>query len=193
MVDTQKTTDRPKQSLYLPSLTKKRTAPILKEHGKVLRPLLVRWCEVANRSLFCLQIQRRRPSVPSGCSTFRGLEIARLQPIDKADFEQFIAPIEHRLSQMATRAGATLIRPTEYLCPCGTCPATDDSGSPIYKDADHLRPASALERATFIDVVLRPNPLASWGTSVAACKRARFALHGGAPARQQSQRARAGT
>ena len=81
---------------------------------------------------------------------------ADLQPIKKADFNSYIAPIEARLLKVTSSTGATLIRPTDYFCDGSLCPATDRDWSPLYADADHLRPASIVERATFINKVLQP-------------------------------------
>ncbi len=85
---------------------------------------------------------------------FSGLNKPR--PLNRAEFNHFIAPIEDKLIQIASRTGATVIRPADYFCRAEVCPATDVDGAPIYKDADHLRPASAVKRAVFIDDTLRP-------------------------------------
>jgi len=83
-------------------------------------------------------------------------DLSRLQPIKKADFTSYIAPIEERLVEIASGAGATIIRPADYFCDGSLCPAIDHEGSPLYRDADHLRSASIVERATFINKVLQP-------------------------------------
>jgi hypothetical protein len=85
-----------------------------------------------------------------------GLESARLQPVDKAEFNQFIAPIQDKLIDIAARTGATVIRPADYFCNGVVCPASDGDGSPIYIDDNHLRAASVIKGAVFIDAVLRP-------------------------------------
>jgi peptidoglycan/LPS O-acetylase OafA/YrhL len=43
------------------------------------------------------------------------------------------------LRDIASRAGAELISPEKYLCSDGLCPLADEMGTPIYKDAMHLR------------------------------------------------------
>lgn len=43
------------------------------------------------------------------------------------------------LSGIAERTGAKLIIPQQYMCPRDLCPYTDKDGTPIYKDAMHLR------------------------------------------------------
>lgn len=89
-------------------------------------------------------------------SRFSGFN--RPTPVNKADFNRFIAPIENRLTQIAKRTGATLIRPADYFCEAETCPATDAHGDPLYRDAQHLRPGAAVKRATFIDATLQLSP-----------------------------------
>ena len=83
-------------------------------------------------------------------------EILRLQPIKKADFNAYVAPIDEKLNTVAANTGATIIRPTDYFCDSRLCPATDRDGSPLYRDADHLRSASIVEKAAFINTVLQP-------------------------------------
>jgi len=87
---------------------------------------------------------------------FGGLEISRLLCIDESEFKRYIAPIEDKLAQIATRTGATVIHPTDYFCETGVCRAIEGDGSPIYRDDQHLRPISAVKRAVFIDATLRP-------------------------------------
>jgi peptidoglycan/LPS O-acetylase OafA/YrhL len=91
-----------------------------------------------------------------GFHRFRGPDVAGLKAIDKVAFNRFIAPIEGKLTQITTRTGATLIRPVDYLCDGSVCPAVDAQGAPLYRDEDHLRPATVIERATFIDRLLQP-------------------------------------
>jgi hypothetical protein len=80
------------------------------------------------------------------------------RPVDKAKFNQFIAPIEGRLMQIASRTGATIIRPADYFCNAEVCPAIDVDGDPLYEDDRHLRPSATVKRATFIDATLQPSP-----------------------------------
>jgi hypothetical protein len=87
---------------------------------------------------------------------FRPFEPNRLESVDEDSFNRFIAPVEARLIQIANSAGAKLVRPVDYLCRDRRCPATDQAGTPLYKDGDHLRPSTAIERATFIDALLQP-------------------------------------
>jgi hypothetical protein len=90
----------------------------------------------------------------------------RPSPVNKADFNRFIAPIEDRLIHVAKRTGATLIRPADYFCQAETCPATDADGDPLYRDDQHLRPGATVKRATFIDGTLQLSPPISVGRLV---------------------------
>jgi hypothetical protein len=87
---------------------------------------------------------------------FGGLEISGLLCIDESEFKRYIAPIEDKLAQIATRSGATVIHPTDYFCETGVCRAIEGDESPIYRDDQPLRPISAVKRAVFIDATLRP-------------------------------------
>jgi len=87
---------------------------------------------------------------------FGGFETSRLFSINENEFSRYIAPIEDRLNQIAARTGATVVRPADYFCETGVCPAIEGDGSPIYRDDQHLRPVSVIKRAVFIDATLRP-------------------------------------
>ena len=87
---------------------------------------------------------------------FGGLENSKVLSIDENQFSRYIAPIEDKLAQIAARTGAVVVRPTDYLCETGVCPATESDGSPIYRDDQHLRPVAVVKRAAFIDVTLLP-------------------------------------
>ncbi len=75
--------------------------------------------------------------------------------IDRADFHRFIAPVEARLSLIAGRTGAVLVRPLDYLCRETDCPATNERGWPLYRDENHLTASAAASRAGFIDSTLQ--------------------------------------
>lgn len=85
---------------------------------------------------------------------FRNLEPSKLQPLDKAAFNRFIAPIQDRLLLISNRTGAILIRPVEVFCDRDFCPATDRAGTPLYKDTNHLRPFAVIRRAGFLADIL---------------------------------------
>ena len=87
---------------------------------------------------------------------FRGTEIALLQPVNRLEFDRFLAPVEGRLTELANRVGASVIRPADYFCSGGLCPAVDERGLPMYKDGNHLRASSVIEKATFVDELLQP-------------------------------------
>jgi peptidoglycan/LPS O-acetylase OafA/YrhL len=60
--------------------------------------------------------------------------------------------INRRLAEVARGAGAKVIDPLEILCDSrGWCPATDTGGTPIYKDATHLRPSFVRDHVRYLD------------------------------------------
>jgi len=85
-----------------------------------------------------------------------GLALNRLRPISRAKFEDFMAPLDAHLQEVAQISGAELVRPAEFLCKNDVCPAVDSAGAPIYRDNNHFRASKAAEIATFVDDVLRP-------------------------------------
>jgi hypothetical protein len=82
----------------------------------------------------------------------------RLSGLSRADWERDVAPITHRMSDAARDTGAEIISTLDYLCHRDVCPALDSDGSPIYRDAVHMRASKAAKLATFVDEVLRPYP-----------------------------------
>lgn len=68
----------------------------------------------------------------------------------KRDYVAFVAPIGDMLRRLAEETGAEIIDPVQYLCSEEKCYVTA-SGSPIYKDDNHLRASYVREHATFLD------------------------------------------
>jgi len=65
-------------------------------------------------------------------------------------------PIDAQLRQIAARAGATVLDPSDWLCGPKYCPTADDAGRPLYKDESHLRASfartlGALDRYVYLD------------------------------------------
>jgi hypothetical protein len=112
----------------------------------------------AGKRVFLLSSSPASPTFdPRGA--LRRLPPARfpiLAGIRRTDFDHFIAPIEKRLAAIAEASGAALIRPGDYFCNGQVCPATDERGVPLYRDANHLRFATTAKQATFIAEVLAP-------------------------------------
>jgi peptidoglycan/LPS O-acetylase OafA/YrhL len=79
-----------------------------------------------------------------------------LHPISRSAFDNFLSPVEARLTAIARRTGAAFIRPADYFCDGDTCPAVGSDGLPLYKDLNHLRARAIAARAVFIDRILRP-------------------------------------
>lgn len=75
--------------------------------------------------------------------------------VSRQEFVARVAPVLDRVRSAATRGGAEVLDPVEYLCSRSACPKSDSAGDPLYKDSNHLRARIARERATFIDRVYR--------------------------------------
>jgi hypothetical protein len=44
-----------------------------------------------------------------------------------------------------------VIDPADWLCTASYCPAADEAGRPLYRDASHLRASAARERFGALD------------------------------------------
>ncbi|MFT2675322.1 SGNH hydrolase domain-containing protein, partial [Escherichia coli] len=64
--------------------------------------------------------------------------------LSKSDdfFESYLL-IEEDMRAIARETGVTVLAPLQYLCSQTECPATDETGMPIYKDQGHLAPYGA--------------------------------------------------
>jgi peptidoglycan/LPS O-acetylase OafA/YrhL len=71
--------------------------------------------------------------------------------VSRSELVQVTSPVDSRLIALAAAAGASVIDPTEWLCSKAFCPAADDSGRPLYKDASHLRASVVRERFSAVD------------------------------------------
>jgi peptidoglycan/LPS O-acetylase OafA/YrhL len=76
---------------------------------------------------------------------------APLGRVPRSELVRLTSPIDSRLIAIAAAAGASLIDPTEYLCSRVFCPAADERGRPLYKDASHLRASYVRERFSAVD------------------------------------------
>jgi hypothetical protein len=84
------------------------------------------------------------------------VDLALLEPLRQDELNRFQRPIEERLSELAASTGARFIRPADYFCRDGVCPAVDVEGNPLYIDSNHLRARTVEQGATFIDELLQP-------------------------------------
>lgn len=57
--------------------------------------------------------------------------------------------------KMADRAGAMVIDPVNHFCIDNLCRTTLDDGTPIYKDAGHIRPFYVKEHIKFMDITVK--------------------------------------
>lgn len=76
-------------------------------------------------------------------------------PIVFAEYPPHQARLRSAMIEMAHRTNVTVIDPIERLCTDGKCRTALDDGTPIYKDASHLRASYVREHADFIDVTIQ--------------------------------------
>jgi len=76
-------------------------------------------------------------------------------PVPVAPWRALVGPVLTRLSDVATTAGAVVIDPVPFVCDGEGCPVVSPSGEPTHADRGHMRPWFVIERATFLDQVLR--------------------------------------
>jgi hypothetical protein len=74
-----------------------------------------------------------------------------LAPLAKSELRALSTPIDGRLREIAARAGASVVDPTDWLCGPAYCPAADESGRPLYKDDSHIRASVARARIDALD------------------------------------------
>lgn len=87
-------------------------------------------------------------------STFPAVFTIRNEGVLRSDLESRYGQAQNDLASVATAAGATVIRPMDYLCTV-TCPGLDADNEPLYKDLAHLRPSYVRNKAGFIDITLK--------------------------------------
>jgi len=71
--------------------------------------------------------------------------------LPRAELAALTGRIDARLEAIARAAGATVIDPADWLCTASSCPAADETGRPLYRDASHLRASAARERFGAVD------------------------------------------
>lgn len=59
-------------------------------------------------------------------------------------------------AEVAQRAGAMVIDPTDSLCPQQRCLSVDEQGEPIYRDGRHLRARFVREKILYLDQLISP-------------------------------------
>ena len=72
-------------------------------------------------------------------------------PMAKSELRALTTPIDARLRQIAARAGASVVDPTDWLCGPSFCPTADERGRPLYKDTSHIRASVARARIDALD------------------------------------------
>ena len=74
----------------------------------------------------------------------------------RSEFLARYGEINRGIAQAAQSAGATIIDPMDSLCgPGDWCAAQQADGSPIYRDATHLRPSFTRLNVRYLDATLR--------------------------------------
>jgi peptidoglycan/LPS O-acetylase OafA/YrhL len=66
-----------------------------------------------------------------------------------------IEGVNHQLSLLAERAGATVINPVDHLCNSQRCPLFTDEGQLIYKDSGHLTVRYVSNFADYLDQTMK--------------------------------------
>jgi peptidoglycan/LPS O-acetylase OafA/YrhL len=74
--------------------------------------------------------------------------------VPRNEIAALASPIDERLKRIASAVGATIVDPADSLCTASLCPAADENGRPLYKDASHLRASVARERFRALDPYL---------------------------------------
>ena len=72
-------------------------------------------------------------------------------PLPRSELAALTGRIDARLTAIAQAVGATVIDPADWLCTASYCPAADETGRPLYRDASHLRASAARERFGALD------------------------------------------
>lgn len=76
-------------------------------------------------------------------------------PVPVEPWRVQVGPVLARLSEAASSAGAVILDPVPWVCDGDVCPVVGPGGEPTHADRGHMRPWFVIERATFLDQVLR--------------------------------------
>ena len=94
-----------------------------------------------------------------GGSRFGQLHFRQKNNLLMSEYEKDYGPIRRKLKAIGIQAGVTVIDPLDYLCADGICPATMPDGTPIYKDAAHIRRYYSKYFCNYIDETVKPTSL----------------------------------
>lgn len=95
-------------------------------------------------------------------SRLRTLEVVNAENT-AFDYNGFFGRHENirvELGKLAIENGAIVIDPIESFCPGKRCPIFDSEGTPLYKDALHMRASYVRSSAGYIDITVKPNAYA---------------------------------
>lgn len=97
-------------------------------------------------------------------SMYTGSRFGAIAPVPKvpvfdlADYRQRNAAPLARLTAIAADTGAIVIEPAQFMCKDNVCPVLDETGSPLYTDTIHMRPAYSRRAASFLDPTMLRAP-----------------------------------
>lgn len=77
------------------------------------------------------------------------------KPVNRTEFVDYISPVTLILENIAAQTGAILINPVNSLCGKTECPTVTSDGKPLYRDENHMRPFHAIDKAGYIDQILK--------------------------------------
>ena len=75
-------------------------------------------------------------------------------PLPRSELAQTLRSVDPKIAEIAHRVDAELIDPADWLCSKDECPAVDQEGRPLYKDASHLRATTVREQFAAFDSLI---------------------------------------
>jgi hypothetical protein len=84
-------------------------------------------------------------------------DVSDLEQMSLGRYLEDAGAVREALSVAATKSGAHVVDPIEFMCHHGGCPLMDEEGRSLYKDAVHLTPKAVSERYAFLDTYLGQN------------------------------------
>ena len=123
--------------------------PVLKNLEAALHRLVAR----GKRVVLVLSSPRGEPFDPTLMFERRGFQFrVRISPpMPRNQAREYSAYIDDRLKRIAANVGAETVNPMDFLCSATICPTTDPDGTPLYKDATHVRATVIRDRFSGFD------------------------------------------
>lgn len=76
-------------------------------------------------------------------------------PVQVGPWRDQVGPVHSGIQAVASAAGAIVLDPVPYVCDGDVCPVAGPRAEPTHADRGHMRPWFVIERAAFLDQVLR--------------------------------------